>query len=164
MLRLLGCLSINAEVDLTVEVVVEEDIMAGVVAVEEVAIIVSKTMMAINSVMVGTSNVRVVTNVMAAIRIETSDINSVMAAFSKEMEVISNAVAIGDQVVTEVAVVDEVTVEETGTPKAPVSPEVVTTKGEIGYVMILKQYVKNSNAILISSIATTGESSVEIAR
>ncbi len=55
-----------------------------------------------------------------------------MAAFSKEMEVFSNAVAIGDQVVTEVAVVDEVTVEEIATPKALVSPEVVTTKGGIG--------------------------------
>ncbi len=55
-----------------------------------------------------------------------------MAAFSKEMEVTSNAVAIGDQVVTEVAVVHEVTVEEIGTPKALVSPEVVITKGGIG--------------------------------
>ncbi len=46
-----------------------------------------------------------------------------MAAFSKEMEVFSNAVAIGDQVVTEVAVVDEVNgggnrdSESTGQPR-----------------------------------------------
>ncbi len=69
--RLSGYLSINAEVDLIVEVVVAEDITVGVVVAEEVVVIIaSRTTMAINSATVAISNVKVVTNVMADIRTE----------------------------------------------------------------------------------------------
>ncbi len=71
MLRLLGYLSINAEVDLIVEVVVDEDITLDVVVAAEVVVIIARrTTRAINSATVAISNVKVVTNVMADIRTE----------------------------------------------------------------------------------------------
>ena len=132
----LDCRSINAGVGLIAAAVVVEDITVGVVVAEVLAAvdIIANRMTGTSSAMVVISSVMVVTNVMGAIRTVMEDINNATAAFSKEMEVFSNAVAIGDQVVTEVAVVDEVVaVEEViGIPKTLASPEVDIIKGEIG--------------------------------
>ena len=138
MLKPLDYHLINVEVDLIAVMAEDEDIMVDVAA-EVVDIIANRITMVTSSVMADISSVKVVTNVTVVIRTVMEDINSVMAvssneitAFGKGMVDFSNAVVIGDQVVTGEAEVDVVMVEAIGIPKALVNQEVDITKEGIG--------------------------------